>query len=59
MDSIPLCGSFLVAYNHQFLSDVLLHSCLIATHRTHHFPVDVTNNRTLGISVKLGEEGCQ
>jgi len=58
MCSIPLGSSFLVAYNHQFLSDVLLHSCLIATYRTHHFPVHVTDNLTQGITCNSGEENC-
>jgi len=47
---------FSCPYNHLFLSDVQLHSCLIATYRTHYFLVHVTNNLTLGIPVKSGEE---
>jgi hypothetical protein len=53
MCSIPLRGNFLVAYNHQFLSDVQLHSCLFAClPPTGH----ITNNLTLGITVKSGEQ---
>lgn len=50
MFSILPSDSFLVAYDHQFLSNVQLHSCLFVAYRTHHFLVHVTNSLTQAIT---------